>query len=175
MSNIIKRESLISRAGDVVRPKRTRKLRRSVEGEFGDFDSDAWLAEQHGEDYRYSRGKRHIHAKLAYQAAAAIAHQKVTHKPFYMEDLGKEEPAMPEPPMVEESAEYAPPRQYMKPTRFYPDGGQNDSVSRVQGVGRVQMQRIYPSYELSTSETRESGLGPGVEMMEGYPQRKKKG
>ena len=172
MSNTIKRESLISRASDILKPKRARQLHRSVSEDLYDFDADSWTSEQHGEDYHYSRGQRYSNAKRAYQAAAALAHQKVTHKPFYMEDLGQEDEPQVETSLEEEMVNM-PPKQYMRPTRFYPNGGQSESVSRVQGIGRAQMQRIYPSYELSTAETRESGLGPGIEVMEGYARGKK--
>ena len=46
-------------------------------------------------------------------------------------------------------------------TNFYPlYDGANDQVDRVLPVRRTIFQRIFPRYELSTSETRDQGLGP---------------
>lgn len=46
-------------------------------------------------------------------------------------------------------------------TNFYPlYNGANDQVDAVVRVQPVQFQRIFPRYELSTSETRDLGLGP---------------
>jgi len=46
-------------------------------------------------------------------------------------------------------------------TNFYPlYDGANDQVDRVLPVRRTIFQRVLPRYELSTSETRDQGLGP---------------
>ncbi|NBF40008.1 MAG: hypothetical protein GVY14_06290 [Spirochaetes bacterium] len=46
-------------------------------------------------------------------------------------------------------------------TNFYPTyGDANDQVDRVLPVRRTIFQRVIPRYRLSTSETRDQGLGP---------------
>ena len=46
-------------------------------------------------------------------------------------------------------------------TNFYPlYDGANDQVDPVTSVRRVFFQRVIPRYRLSTSETRDEGLGP---------------
>jgi hypothetical protein len=46
-------------------------------------------------------------------------------------------------------------------TNFYPlYDGANDQVDRVSPVRRTIFQRVIPRYELSTSETRDEGVGP---------------
>jgi hypothetical protein len=46
-------------------------------------------------------------------------------------------------------------------TNFYPTyDGANDQVDRVLPVRRTMFQRVIPRYRLSTSETRDQGLGP---------------
>lgn len=46
-------------------------------------------------------------------------------------------------------------------TNFYPlYDGANDQVDRVLPVRRTIFQRVFPRYELSTSETRDQGVGP---------------
>lgn len=54
-------------------------------------------------------------------------------------------------------------------TNFYPTyDGANDQVDPVLPVRRAIFQRVIPRYRLSTSETRDEGLGPAfVEMS--YP------
>jgi hypothetical protein len=53
-------------------------------------------------------------------------------------------------------------------TNFYPlYGAANDQVDRVLRVQPVQFQRVIPRYRLSTSETRDQGLGP---MFAGIPE-----
>lgn len=53
-------------------------------------------------------------------------------------------------------------------TTFYPlYGAENDQVDRVLRVQPVEFQRVMPRYELSTSETRDRGLGP---MFAGIPE-----
>jgi len=48
-----------------------------------------------------------------------------------------------------------------KLTNFYPlYDAANDQVDRVLPVRRTIFQRVLPRYELSTSETRDEGLGP---------------
>lgn len=86
--NSIKRESLISKARDILRPKRARRL-RGHSAVIYDSDGDRWNPEEHGQDYRYGQRSPHQHAKRAYQAAAAIAYQEVTHAPFYMHEIGQ--------------------------------------------------------------------------------------
>jgi hypothetical protein len=47
------------------------------------------------------------------------------------------------------------------PTRFYPQyTGGLDYVSYVSPVERVAFQKVLPRYMLSTSQTRDTGLGP---------------
>jgi hypothetical protein len=46
-------------------------------------------------------------------------------------------------------------------TNFYPTyGDANDQVDRILPVRRTIFQRVIPRYRLSTSETRDQGLGP---------------
>jgi hypothetical protein len=46
-------------------------------------------------------------------------------------------------------------------SNFYPlYDGRNDQVDRVSAVYRPLFQRMFPRYELSTSDTRDTGLGP---------------
>jgi hypothetical protein len=53
-------------------------------------------------------------------------------------------------------------------TNFYPlYGAANDQVDRVVPVRPVQFQRVIPRYRLSTSETRDQGVGP---MFAGIPE-----
>ena len=169
--NSLQRESLISKARDVLRPKRARRLGESSPVVY-DNDGDSWTSEEHGEDYRYGQRQAHHHAKRAYQAAAAIAHQAVTHAPFYMEDIGlsqTEKDQRADPPLSPPSelqAQLSLPRRSYRPTRFYPEGGQDDRIQPIRRVGRTQLQKILPSYELSTAETRESGLGPSLEPLD---------
>ena len=50
---------------------------------------------------------------------------------------------------------------YWPLTNFYPQyDGANDQVDRVTAVRAVRFQRILPRYQLSTSETRDEGVGP---------------
>lgn len=166
MSNTIKNEPLIKRL-----KKPLNAAKRTKVDDFSDEASDqqpydTWHAKQRGEEYRYGQQRPYRNAKRAYQAALELAQQKVTHQAFYMEDLGKtEEVNLNEP---KPTLNLNTPKKYMLPTRFYPDGGQNDKISKVKRIGRVQLQKIYPNYELSTSETRESGLGPQIEIAERY-------
>ena len=160
--NSVKRDSLISRARDVLKPKRSRKL-RGHQSVVYDPDGDSWSPDEHGQDYRYGQRQPHHHAKRAYQAAAAIAYQDVTHAPFHMEEIGRE-PTLPSPRQISEEPPVTPRRTY-RPTRFYPEGGQDDAVQPIRAVGRAQLQKVLPSYELSTAETRESGLGPSLETL----------
>jgi hypothetical protein len=53
---------------------------------------------------------------------------------------------------------------YLLPTNFYPAyDNANDQVDRITPVARVRFQRVLPRYRLSTSETRDLGLGPAME------------
>lgn len=46
-------------------------------------------------------------------------------------------------------------------TNFYPTyDGANDQVDRVTPVRRAFFQRVIPRYQISTSETRDEGVGP---------------
>ena len=128
---------------------------------------DQWLQEEPGEEYHYARRNRRQTPAQAYQQSAALKDQRSVHRPFYMEDLGRE----PEPPAQVEPPLPQPPRvmSYQQPTRFYPHTG-DDSISPVGRVRSVQFQKVLPSYELSTEETRESGLGPALERRS-YPRR----
>ena len=140
------------------------------EHEYDEYDSDSWHFKEYGEEHRYARPTRPSTAKAAYQKSLALIHQKVTHAPFYMEDIGeKQSDHVPSPdahhhPVSNHAVQE---RNYILPTRFYPQGS-GERIDRVQAVGRTQLQRVLPSYELSTSETRESGLGPRLETMS-YP------
>jgi hypothetical protein len=52
-------------------------------------------------------------------------------------------------------------RNPLRYTNFYPlYGGANDQVDPVLRVQPVQFQRVLPRYRLSTSETRDLGIGP---------------
>ena len=54
-------------------------------------------------------------------------------------------------------------------TNFFPSYGEENAGDRVEAIGPVQpviFQRVIPRYDLSTSETREAGVGP---MMDGDP------
>ena len=120
------------------------------------LEQDMWYPQQRGEEYRYARHPRASKGKAAYQQAIALKKQTVTHAPFYMETLGHtEEPHNP-PKKVQQVI------QYPMPTRFYPHTG-DDALSPIQPVRRAQIQRVLPSYELSTAETREDGVGPSLE------------
>lgn len=88
MSNTIKQDIL--RLPNITRSPRVRRTNLStLEAVQYNPDGDQWQSEQHGEEHRYSRSQRQNTAKKAYQAAANLAHQKVTHAPFYMEDIGQ--------------------------------------------------------------------------------------
>ena len=50
---------------------------------------------------------------------------------------------------------------YWPVTNFYPQyDGANDQVDRVTAVRAIRFQPILPRYKLSTSETRDEGVGP---------------
>ena len=172
MSNTIKDEPLIKRLNKPLNPGKRKKIDQLSDEEIDQQFHDTWHAQQHGEEHRYGQNRPYRNAKRAYQAAIELAQQKVTHQAFYMEDLGKAEEADDHSPSTTISSYSS--QRYMLPTKFYPDGGQNDKVSKVQRVGRVQLQKIYPNYELSTSETRESGLGPQIEVAERYTNPKER-
>lgn len=173
MSNTIKNEPLVKSLKKAFNTSKRRTIDHLADEEVDQNPYDTWHAKQHGEEYRYAQQRSYRNAKRAYQAAIELAQQKVTHQAFYMEDLGKTEDVKANTPAP--TLNLNTPKKYMLPTRFYPDGGQNDKVTKVQKVGRVQLQRIYPNYELSTSDTRESGLGPQIEVAERYTNQKKQG
>jgi hypothetical protein len=53
---------------------------------------------------------------------------------------------------------------YFWPTRFYPQYTSGlDYVSYVSPVEPVAFQKVLPRYMLSTSQTRDAGLGPSLE------------
>jgi hypothetical protein len=61
-------------------------------------------------------------------------------------------------------------RGYLLPTNFYPAyDGANDQVDRITPVARIRFQRVLPRYRLSTSETRDLGLGPALESLATLP------
>ena len=128
---------------------------------------DQWLRDEPGEEYRYARRPKARNGIQAYQQSAALKEQRSIHCPFYMEDIARE-PESPPPPQRREPQA---PRvlSYQAPTHFYPhtDAGKVSPVGRVRSV---QLQRVLPSYELSTEETRETGLGPALERGV-YPKR----
>ncbi len=48
-------------------------------------------------------------------------------------------------------------------TNFYPGYGDSDGrLDRIEPIAAVSMQRILPRYDLSTSRTRTTGLGPAL-------------
>lgn len=67
---------------------------------------------------------------------------------------------------------------FLRPTTFYPNYKLGyDYVSRVLPVQRVAFQRVLPRYYLSTSLTRDTGLGPFFEKIRkpSYIERLRKG
>jgi hypothetical protein len=59
----------------------------------------------------------------------------------------------------------------VRPTTFYPTyGAGKDYVSRVYPVERVAFQKVFPRYDLSTTLTRDTGLGPLFERISHFPQ-----
>ena len=118
---------------------------------------DRWLSGEPGAEHRYGRHPRTLTPAQAYQQGAALKTQTSTHSPFYFEDIGRE-------PTPESNVEARAPRvvSYQVPTRFYPPKG-NDAIAPIGRVQPAQLQRVLPNYELSTEETRETGLGPALE------------
>lgn len=153
------------------RVQRQPVVQQTQSSEPEDLNTDQWHREEPGEEHRYARHRRTQTAAQAYRQSAALKDQRSVHKPFYMEDLGRE-PAASQP--QERPAPPPMPRvtSYQRPTRFYPHTG-DDAISPVGRVKPAQLQRILPSYELSTEETRESGLGPALERGV-YPRRSAK-
>ena len=50
---------------------------------------------------------------------------------------------------------------YVYKTNFYPRyGAANDQVDRILAIHPIYFQRVIPRYRLSTSETRDLGVGP---------------
>ena len=110
----------------------------------------------------YGRQQRAI---AHYKRALQLKEQKTTHAPFYFEDLA------PSSDVDDSSVSSSPPSSRImfdpyryKPTHFYPggpdDGNALEAISPLKGV---RFQRVLPNYEISTTETRESGLGPALE------------
>ena len=143
------------------RIRRQSAIQQTQTSEADDLNSDQWHQEESGEEFRYARHKRARTAAQAYQQSAALKDQRSVHAPFYMEDLGRE-PVVSQPQKILDPP--SPPRvtSYQRPTRFYPHTG-DDAISPVGRIRPTQLQRILPNYELSTEETRESGLGPALE------------
>ena len=54
-------------------------------------------------------------------------------------------------------------RAWRKATTFYPHGDEDGTLGPVTPVVPVQFQPIIPRYDLSTSETREAGVGPAFD------------
>ena len=109
MSNVIKRESPISKSGALVRLRQAWQAERAPIEIRNNDDGDAWSQEERGEDYGYARqhqqpprqalkyqqSARQAQAQRAYQVSKYIAAQRVTHAPFYMETLGVDQPSSP--------------------------------------------------------------------------------
>ena len=110
----------------------------------------------------YGRKQR---AVAHYKRALQLKEQKTTHAPFYFEDLAQSSSPQDSLPTLSPSRPVNPfdPYRY-KPTHFYPggpdDGNALEAISPLKGV---RFQRVLPNYEISTTETRESGLGPALE------------
>lgn len=130
---------------------------------------DRWLSEEPGEEYRYARGQRTLTPAQAYQQSAALKEQRTVHRPFYFEELGQEPETLQSkaPPQTQPVTPQV--MSYQQPTRFYPHTG-DDAIAPIGRVRPAQLQRVLPSYELSTEETRETGLGPILERGV-YPRR----
>ena len=102
MSNVIKRESPISKSGALVRLRQAWQTERAPIETRDNNDGDTWSQEERGEDYGYARqhqqpprqalknqqSARQAQAQRAYQVSKYVAEQRVTHAPFYMETLG---------------------------------------------------------------------------------------
>ena len=148
---------------------------RETEQEEHDQNHDSWSFREYGEEHRYARPSRPSTAKEAYQKSINLVHQKVTHAPFYMKDLAVYEDDIDTHHDTNQNIDTIPerlPREYMAPTRFYPNGS-GERIAKIQAIGKTQLQAIVPSYDLSTAETRESGLGPRLETIS-YPIRSRK-
>ena len=143
---------------------------------------DQYHPQERGDEHRYGRSREHKYegkeggeertqgepvdtvarrAKKLYQEVSALIHQRATHAPFHFDELGETQATVPSQPTQ------TPPLPYRravrsKPTRFYPHGS-SERVEATAGVGRVRLQKVIPNYELSTAETRTSGLGPKLE------------
>jgi len=60
----------------------------------------------------------------------------------------------------------------IRPTNFYPNYGEGfDHVSPVYPVRRTAFQRVLQRYRLSSTLTRDTGLGPRMETIPGYTRR----
>ena len=123
--------------------------------------------------YRYAQRQRPTsadprqNARWYYEQGLQLKDQKATHAPFHFSDL--------DPPTEVHVTPKVPPRiiQRHLPTNFYPGGdGERGGIDPIAPIGRVRFQRIIPRYELSTAETRESGLGPSLERS-AYPVKNK--
>jgi hypothetical protein len=74
-----------------------------------------------------------------------------------------------QPQVQRRTTSYRNPLRY---TNFYPlYNGANDQVDPVLRVQPVQFQRVLPRYRLSTSETRDQGVGPMFTEVPGMPIR----
>lgn len=56
-----------------------------------------------------------------------------------------------------------PSRHWRRGTNFYPNGDADGALGPVGPVVPVEFQPVIPSYDLSTNETRESGVGPAFD------------
>ena len=115
---------------------------------------------------------RHRQAAAAYQRSSKLLSKSEGHAPFHFEELATAPKPTVQPAPTPEDAR--PPRRrrtvYYKPTRFFPGGDEDrGQIEAINPIRRARLQRIIPSYDLSTEETRESGEGPALELIEHRP------
>ncbi|MEE2644964.1 MAG: hypothetical protein VYD19_08530 [Myxococcota bacterium] len=121
-------------------------------------------------------------AAAAYARSRAIMARGEAHAPFQFDELATSPQQREErtsssgsPPAAQVQKRRGGRPIYYKPTRFFPGGeADNQRVDAVASVRGARLQRILPSYELSTAETRESGEGPALEFVERPPQRRRR-
>lgn len=56
-----------------------------------------------------------------------------------------------------------PSRHWRRGTNFYPNGDADGALGAVGPIVPVEFQPVIPNYELSTNDTRESGVGPAFD------------
>ena len=162
MTSEIKLKRDVAERSRHLKAQRTSTIRHEATAPQDDDHPDLWLSGEPGAEHRYARHPRTLTPAQAYQQGAALKTQVSTHRPFYFEDIGRE-PAPPPRAEVQRAEARAPQiMSYQVPTRFYPPRG-DDSITPIGRVQPAQLQRVLPSYELSTEETRETGLGPALE------------